>query len=238
MPVRNTIQLYLRKALSITIAALALLAIFIFTLGARAHASSIPANNFHYSYANGDYSRDAANPAASRQSSVGYSANAHLNRDAASVGASMDTDAVWSMYAHANWDRMAAYDGSSTSNLTKNMVKGYNLSQLKVAVFYGCDTANGSVVGSDHITQAAVTAGAGASLGFYDKVFIGGGLTSGPAYTWSKYFWESMASGNTINTAAAFARDRFYQERGDYSGVDKWSRWGNGGQKITPAGYR
>jgi len=208
-----------------------------FTVTTSTHAG-IPANNYHYAYADGGHTRDAGNPADTRQDSVGYSANARLNWSASSVGTSMDNDAVWSMYAHANWEVMVAYNGSANSNLTKQMVKGYNLSQLKIAVFYGCDTANGAFVGADHITAAAVTAGAGASIGFYDKVFLNGGFTTGPAHTWSKYFWESMAGGNTINTAAVFARDRFFQERGAYEGVDKYSTWGNGGQKITPAGFK
>ncbi|XSG74450.1 hypothetical protein ACP8Y2_19955 [Herpetosiphon llansteffanensis] len=203
------------------------------------YASVIPSSNFHYAYSDGSFTNDAGNPASTRQNSVGYTASTRHNWSATSAGTALDTDAVWSMYAHANQHFMLAYNGSSNSNLNNTTIAGYNLSQLKIAVFYGCDTANGAgVTNNNHVTKSAVNAGAGASIGFYDKVFLSGGATSGPAYVWSKYFWESMASGSTINTAAIFARDRFYQERGDYGGVDKYSTWGNGGQKITPAGYK
>lgn len=193
------------------------------------------ADNFHYFYADNSYTRDAATIAEGKQDNIGYSADARLNYSASSVAYWLQNDAVWSMYAHANRTTMAAYDGSNNSYLTRDMVLSYNLSGTKVAVFYGCNSAQGP--NSDHITNAAVTAGAGASIGFYNHVYLSGGYTSGPAYTWSKYFWQSMAGGNTINTAAAFARDSFYQERGDYGGTDAYSTWGNGSQKITPAGY-
>lgn len=193
-------------------------------------------DNYHYAFADGSYTRDAANPADTRQDSVGYNASAWLNRSASTVASFLQNDAVWSMYAHANRDLMQAYDGSSNSWLTKDNIKTYNLTGLKVAVFYGCNSAQGP--DSNHVTNSAVTAGAGASIGFYNTVYLSGGYTTGPAYTWSKYFWESMAAGNTINTAAAYARDKFYQERGNYGGVDSYSTWGNGGQRITPAGYK
>ncbi len=193
-------------------------------------------DNFHYSYSDGSYTRDAASIADSEQDSVSYSGSAWLNYSASTAAYFMQNDAVWSIYAHGNRTSVLTYDGSTNTSLTRDMILGYDISGMKVAVFYGCYTAQGP--GTDHITNAAVSAGAGASIGFYNEVYMGGGYTTGPAYTWSKYFWESMAGGNTINTAAAYARDSFYQDRGDYGGTDSYSTWGNGSQKITPAGYK
>jgi hypothetical protein len=197
------------------------------------------ADNFHYTFDNGDHTRDAAVTAAARQGAVGYAADGWHNLAASSVRWYMQNDAVWSMYSHAYRDGIMADNGPEISWLFKWDIKSLNLSGMRVAVFYGCRTAEGP--DSDHLTNSAVQAGAGASLGFYLTVPIGSAQdapATSPPNVWSTPFWNSMQWGNSINSAAAYARDQYYAARGGYDGLDAWSTWGNGGQTITPAGYK
>jgi len=193
------------------------------------------ADNFHYAYPTPNhFTNDAALTAATNQYAVGYDAEHWMNGPAHIAGPQMVHDAVWSIYGHANSQLMLCYELGQHTDLTKGMIAEYDLSGMRLAAFYGCNTAQGT----DHITSRAVASGSGAAIGFYGQVLLGSHATTGPANTWSWFFWNAMRSGNTVNAAAAYAKDQYYAARGQYEGVDTWSTWGNGGQKITPAGYK
>jgi hypothetical protein len=77
------------------------------------------ADNFHYTFDNGDHTRDAAVTAAARQSAVGYAASGWHNYAASSARWYMENDAVWSMYSHAYRDGIMADNGPDISWLFK-----------------------------------------------------------------------------------------------------------------------
>ena len=191
-------------------------------------------DNFAFSYANGDHTTFAANPATAQQRAINYNGTEWNNASLGSVTYYLQNDAVWAIYAHANPDAFVTNAGDA---ITRGMVLGYNLGGLKVAVFYGCNGA----MNYDNITRAAAQVGAGASLGFSGTVYMqvgGDGLRGNPAFVWSDYFWAAMSSGNSIGTSAGNARNNFQWERGDTGGTETYVIYGNGNQTITPAGYK
>ncbi len=192
--------------------------------------------NYHYFWADDNYTRDAALPAQSLHNQVGYAAAARLNSTRDDIAGRMQTDAVWSIYTHGVNagevpDRVTTWNGV----LTQADVLGYDLSGMKLAVIYACNSA---INGDNNVTNATVQAGAASSLGFYDYVFLAGGFEVGPAYVWSNSFWYAMARGDGLAQAAQYARDEFLRIRGDSGNVDKFVIYGNGYQQITPAGYQ
>lgn len=198
------------------------------------------ADNFHFDYSDPrlpsglNYTLEAATSAKIRQSSIGYYAGDVLNTTAGNMGYYMQNDAVWSAYTHGSRDFIVGDDPGEA--LWKDTIRGYDLSGLKLAVFFSCYSAQPP--DDYHITRAAVYAGAGAALGFYDQVSGWHTPVLSPQNQWSVGFWDAMKGGSTVYQAGLQARDRVRAICGTYSGTDQFSIWGNSSQTITPADYK
>lgn len=143
----------------------------------------------------------------------------------------MESDILY-FSGHGNSSLMHFYDSNHTSgydfyittgsNSSTNVgLSSYNMSNVKLAVFAGCQTASGT----SNITKSAQTKGAKKSIGWIPSI----GASSHTA--WLKNFWSKAGTEFLLSSAVSYADSFTYSD----SGVKSHNQYGNWNQPLKTA---
>lgn len=143
----------------------------------------------------------------------------------------MESDILY-FSGHGNSSLMHFYDSNHTSgydfyittgsNSSTNVgLSSYNMSNVKLAVFAGCQTASGT----SNITKSAQTKGAKKSIGWIPSI----GASSHTA--WLKNFWSKAGKEFLLSSAVSYADSFTYSD----SGVKSHNQYGNWNQPLKTA---
>lgn len=143
--------------------------------------------------------------------------------------ARMESDILY-FSGHGNSSLMHFYDANHTSGYDFYITAGtnssnsvglssYTMSQVDLAVFAGCETANGS----SNITKTAQTNGAKATLGWIPSI----GASSHT--NWLKNFWTKVPQVFQISQALTYADSFSYSD----SGVKNYNKYGNWNTSLS-----
>lgn len=198
-------------------------------------ASAYQASSYGNTYTNLD-TNEAARVAANELASMGYTSTAHTGRPgAADARTRMANDNVFFFDGHAAPGMLEFSDGSS-SIMTAKTSSTYphlensngELTDIVLAMFMGCNSANSDSSNGNLVTQAQ-TEGIDMSVGWTSS------FDAGEARYWSDRFWYWLDEGCSVKIAIRRAtsdtRDRVYPN--DLTGVQNVQCNGNNWCSMT-----
>ena len=89
---------------------------------------------------------------------------------------------------------------SAITNLSNQELTSLNLSNLKLAVFCGCETGKGGE-GANNLPTVAVQRGAGTAIGFQESI------DCRDANNWTRLLFYYMSSGHTVQSACDYMKN-------------------------------